>query len=174
MEPEPPAHKGRRELVLPRRAVPFVWAIIVLIIQILLPWAVSGLGPRYGWSPRGPGPWNLSGLIAVVLGLALYTWCLVFHYMSYRASVRVGFSPPRLVVGGPYRVSRNPMYAAGLSVWFGWAVFFGSPAVMIALVLLWVVFASRIIPHEGRQLERLFGDDYLQYKRSVGRWVGRF
>jgi protein-S-isoprenylcysteine O-methyltransferase Ste14 len=174
VKPELPKGNGRRELVLPRWAIPLVWAVIVLVIQILLPWAVARLGPRFGWSGAAPARWNLAGLIAVTVGLALYAWCLAFHFRSYRAPVRISFSPPHLVLAGPYRFSRNPMYVSGLFVWFGWAVFYGSPAVFVALVLLWCIFAFRVIPHEERQLEALFGDDYLDYKRSVPRWIGRF
>lgn len=173
MKSQSPTAKGRRELLLPRWAVPLVWAVLVLAIQIILPWAVARLEPRFGWSQAVPSTWNLTGLIAVAVGLALYGWCLAFHFRTYRASVRVGFSPPRLVVAGPYRLSRNPMYLSGLLTWLGWAVFYGSPAVLVALVLLWVVFVFRVIPHEERQLEALFGEDYLEYKRSVGRWIGR-
>jgi len=144
------------------------------MIQILLPWACAKLGPRFGWHQRSPAWWNFTGLIAVIIGLAMYAWCLVFHFKSYRNSVRVGFSPPHLVIAGPYQISRNPMYISGLFVWFGWMIFYGSPAVFVALVLLWAVFAFRVIPHEERQLEALFGDEYLEYKRSVARWIGRF
>lgn len=174
MKPELPKRKGRHELILPRWAIPLVWAVIVLVIQILLPWAIARLGPGLGRSQLAPSWWNLSGLIAVAIGLALHAWCLAFHFRSYRASVRVGFTPPHLVTAGPYRFSRNPMYVSGLFVWFGWTVFYGSPAVFVALVLLWSIFAFRVIPQEERQLEALFGDDYLEYKRSVRRWIGRF
>jgi hypothetical protein len=97
MKPELPKRKGPHELMLPRWAIPPVWAVLVLAIQILLPWIVSRLGPRFGWSPATPARWNLTGLIAVAIGLALYVWCLAFHFKSYRASVRVGFSPPHLI-----------------------------------------------------------------------------
>ena len=171
MKPELPKRKDHREVTVPRWAVPLIWAVIVLVIQILLPWAVAKLGPRIGWSQRTPAWWNLTGLIAVATGLALYAWCLAFHFRTYRAPVRMGFSPPRLVIAGPYRVSRNPMYVSGLFVWFGWTIFYGSPAVFVALLLLWAAFAPRVIPREERQLEALFGDDYLEYKRSVRRWI---
>jgi protein-S-isoprenylcysteine O-methyltransferase Ste14 len=65
------------------------------------------------------------------------------------------------------------MYVSGLFVWLGWTVFYGSPAVFVGLVLLWSVFTFRVIPHEERQLEGLFGDEYLEYKSSVRRWIGR-
>jgi protein-S-isoprenylcysteine O-methyltransferase Ste14 len=174
MKSETPDSGDRRELILPRWSVPFVWAVIVLVIQVLLPWAVGKIGPRYGWVQLAPAWWNLTGLLVVSIGLGLYAWCLMFHYRSYHASVRVSFSPPHLVIAGPYRISRNPMYVSGLFTWLGWAIFYGSPAVFVALVLLWAVFAFRVIPHEERQLEALFGDDYLDYKRSVRRWIGRY
>ncbi|MFX0145218.1 MAG: methyltransferase family protein [Candidatus Hodarchaeota archaeon] len=160
--------------MLPRWAIPIVWAVIVLLILVLLPWAIATLGTRYGWSQPARALWNYTGLIAVAFGLTLYVWCLVFHFRSYRASVRVSFSPPHLVIAGPYRVSRNPMYVAGLFAWLGWTIFYGSPAVFIALVLLWTIFTFRVIPYEERQLEMLFGEEYLEYKRSVRRWIGRF
>jgi protein-S-isoprenylcysteine O-methyltransferase Ste14 len=169
-----PKSKDRSELMLPRWAVPLVWAVIVLVIQILLPWVIAKLGPRFGWSQQTLAWWNFTGLIAVAIGLGLYAWCLSFHFRSYRSSVRVGFSPPHLVIAGPYRFSRNPMYVSGLIVWFGWAVFYGSPAVFVALLLLWFIFAFRVIPHEERLLEKLFGDEYLEYKRSIRRWIGRY
>ncbi len=174
MHPEIPKRNDRRELLLPRWAIPLVWALIILAIQILLPWAIANLGPRFGWSQLAPGWWNFTGLIAVGLGLALYVWCLAYHFRSYRTSVRMGFIPPHLVTAGPYQMSRNPMYVSALFAWLGWTVFYGSPAVFVALVLLWAMFAFWVVPQEERQLEGLFGDDYLKYKRSVPRWIGRF
>ena len=85
IKPENPESKGRRELILPRQAVPFVWAIIVLVIMVLLPWAVARIGPRFGWSQQTPAWWNRIGLVAVAIGLGFYAWCLVFHYRSYRS-----------------------------------------------------------------------------------------
>ena len=160
--------------MLPRRVIPFVWAVIVLVIQVLLPIAVARIGPRIGWSQKNPTGWNLTGLIGVGIGLGLYTWCLAFHYKSYRNSVRVGFSPPHLVIAGPYQISRNPMYASGLFTWLGWTIFFGSPAVFATLMVLWSLFTFRVIPGEERQLESQFGDAYIAYKRTVRRWIGRY
>ena len=172
MEP-PPTSNGRHKRTLPRWAIPLVWAVLVGLILVAVPWAVSRLGPRYGWSQGTPATWNLAGLGAVLPGLALYIWCLVHHFRTYRAPVEVGLTPPHLVVGGPYQVSRNPMYVAGLFAWLGWTVFYGSPAVLVGLALLWALFSFRVIPHEERQLEDLFGDEYLDYKRTVRRWLGR-
>jgi len=173
MKTENKKQENRREVFLPKWAVPLLWAVIVLAILVLLPWAVARIGPGYGWSLLNPAWWNFLGLIAVVIGLGMYAWCLAFHYKSYRDSVRISYSPPRLVIDGPYQVSRNPMYVAGLFAWIGWAIFYGSPAVFIGLIFLWAIFSVRVIPHEERLLEELFGDEYRQYKASVPRWIGR-
>ena len=162
------------EVYLPKWTVPFFWAAIVLVIQILLPFFMSLLGHRIGWFEQSPSLWNIIGLIAVIIGLALYGWCLSFHFKTYRSSVRLGFSPPTLVINGPYTISRNPMYVSGLFVWFGWVVFYGSPAVFIAFLLLYLIFSFRVIPGEEHQLEELFGEDYQEYKKSVRKWLGRY
>ena len=174
LDPENQKNNTNRGFMLSKGAVPFVWGIIVLVIQVLLPWGFSLIGPRVGWTHGTPAWWNLTGLILVAVGLGSYTWCLVFHFRSYRDSVRIGFSPPHLVVDGPYQISRNPMYVSGLIVWVGWVLFYGSPVVFAAFSLLWVLFSLRVIPHEESLLEGLFGDEYLAYKRTVRRWLGRY
>src|SRR3990172_3821006 len=172
MKPYLEKWKCPHELILPRWRIPLVWTVLVLAIQVLLPWAIAKLGPHFGWSETGPGNWNLTGLIAVAIGLALYAWCLTAHFIDYPPTVRLGFSPPLLVVIGPYKFSRNPMYLSALFAWLGWTIFYGSPTIIVALLLLWSVFAFRVIPLEERQLQAMFGDHYLDYKRSVPRWIG--
>lgn len=174
MKPEYKHEKARRELTLPRWAIPIVWTVIVLVIHILLPWVIAMIGPRIGWLKFSPSSWNYFGLAAVAIGLSLYIWCLMNHFRTYRKSVRLGFMPPHLVVSGPYKISRNPMYVSGLIGWLGWTVYFGSPAVLIAFLLLWALFAFRVIPHEEKQLKELFGEEYLEYKNTVRRWIGRY
>jgi protein-S-isoprenylcysteine O-methyltransferase Ste14 len=173
MKTERPKNNSRSGLMLPKWAVPLFWGIIILAIHFLLPWAVSRLGPNYGWIQGNPAWWNLAGLIPMVIGLALYIWCLVFHFRTYRTSVRFGFSPPHLVTDGPYQLSRNPMYLSALFAWLGWVVFYGSPAVLAAFALLWSLFAFRVVPQEERQLRKIFGEEYTEYQRSVGRWIGK-
>ena len=120
MSPQDTKRSADRGLVLPRWVVPFAWTGIVSVILVLLPWLVSKLGPRFGWSQHGPTAWNIAGLFVVAVGLGLYAWCLAFHFRTYRATVRVGVVPPQLVTSGLYRFSRNPMYTWGLFAWLGW------------------------------------------------------
>ncbi len=64
------------------------------------------------------------------------------------------------------------MYVAGMLVWAGWVIFYGSIGVLGGLIPFWPLIALRGVPAEERKLETLFGESYLQYKRTVPRWPG--
>ena len=141
-------------------------------MHVALPWAVSFIAPHYGWAEGRPGVWNVIGLIPVVMGLAMIAWGLGLHFVSDTGVVEWEGTPRHLLLKGPYRFSRNPMYVLELAMWLGWAIFYGSIAVLIAFTLWWTFFAFIQIPTEERQLEARFGESYLNYKAAVPRWFG--
>jgi len=87
--------------------------------------------------------------------------------------VKLRWTPPYLLTRGPYLITRNPMYVGELALWLGWALFYGSVAVIAGLLVLWVVVNWLVLPREERALEAHFGEPYRQYKIAVPRWFGR-
>jgi protein-S-isoprenylcysteine O-methyltransferase Ste14 len=77
-----------------------------------------------------------------------------------------------LVTHGPFAFSRNPMFLSGLTVWLGWALFFGSVVVLIVSVVLWTLTNCFKVPREEHALEARFGEAYRAYKARVPRWLG--
>jgi protein-S-isoprenylcysteine O-methyltransferase Ste14 len=65
------------------------------------------------------------------------------------------------------------MYIAELGLWLGWALFFGSPSILMGCVVLVSVVTLIILPREERGLQAAFGQTYVQYKNRVPRWVGK-
>jgi protein-S-isoprenylcysteine O-methyltransferase Ste14 len=62
------------------------------------------------------------------------------------------------------------MYIGELALWLGWALLFGSPAVLAGgLVLL--VLMNRVIRREEAALDAQFGDAYRAYQATVPRWL---
>ena len=75
------------------------------------------------------------------------------------------------MTGGPYGLSRHPMYIGELALWLGLAVLYGSPAVLAGFAV-WVVVMQRLAVREEVGLEAAFGDRYLRYRARVPRWIG--
>lgn len=170
--PEAPDKRPSRWSGVPRRAAPIFVIGGTLIGHVGMPWVFSLLTPRFGWVNGSPGLWNLIGLILVAAGLAMIGWGSSLHISSATGPKVFEATPPFMLVKGPYRFSRNPMFLLELVMWLGWAIFYGSIAVFIAFILWWILFAFMAIPYEERQLEARFGETYLQYKKAVPRWFG--
>src|SRR5437773_7341107 len=82
-EPRPPRPAGiPRWLAL--ALAPVVWLVALPAVHAGIPWALSHLGPRYGWADGGPSGWNLLGCVPVAVGAVLLAWIMVFGLSRYR------------------------------------------------------------------------------------------
>ncbi len=115
------------------------------------------------------------GWFVFVPGLALAVWC-AFEFAWRGLGTPAPFDPPRrLVVSGPYRYVRNPMYVgAGMAI-LGEAITFPNLTSLMLILFgaLWLGSTLFIIVYEEPTLRRLFGNDYVEYCRHVHRWLPR-
>jgi len=117
-----------------------------------------------------PQSWaHILGPLVVVLGF--------FGLPAVLAFRRAGTHPQpwkpttALVVTGPYRFSRNPMYVGFTLFYLGISVWVNSLWPLLLLPLVLVVMSRGVIAREERYLERRFGDDYRAYRARVRRWL---
>jgi protein-S-isoprenylcysteine O-methyltransferase Ste14 len=157
-----------------RSGVLLVFLVAIPIGHGVVPWALSLLSERHGWSGGGPGGWNLTGLVPVALGIGLLGWVAMVAFRSVPARVQLGLAPDYLVTAGPYGLTRNPMYVAELTLWIGWSVFFGSIVVGLGAVVLLVVIRWVMVPWEERSLRRRVGERYRMYEATTPRWLPRW
>jgi len=76
-----------------------------------------------------------------------------------------------MVVSGPFKYSRNPMYLAFTIIYIGVTVAVNTWWLLIFLpFVLWVMHKGVILREEA-YLERKFGKDYLDYKSTTNRWL---
>lgn len=133
------------------------WLVGVPLFYGVLPWLISYLTPRYGWSEGSPSNWNLFGLIPIVIGTICLIWIMILHFAKTPAvpqRIELERTPKYLLLRGPYAFSRNPMYLAELTLLLGWAIYYGSVAILIAFLVACVFFHFVIVPREERALER--------------------
>jgi protein-S-isoprenylcysteine O-methyltransferase Ste14 len=76
-----------------------------------------------------------------------------------------------LLTNGIYRFTRNPMYLGMLLMYSGLSIFFQNPWFLLFLpVLVWLFTTWVIIPEE-KYLEGKFGNEYMDFKARVHRWI---
>jgi protein-S-isoprenylcysteine O-methyltransferase Ste14 len=76
-----------------------------------------------------------------------------------------------ILSSGIYRFTRNPMYLGLALIQVGLAIAMSNLWLLALLPAALVVVYATAIRHEESYLERKFGDAYLDYKRSVRRWL---
>jgi protein-S-isoprenylcysteine O-methyltransferase Ste14 len=138
----------------------------------LLPWWISS-----GWHLEAP---ILNLELTRYVGAALACAGLAVLIDSFARFALVGEGTPapvaptrRLVVSGLYRHVRNPMYVAVVSIVTGQALLLGNDRLLVYAGLVWLVFHAFVVFYEEPALDRLFGEDFRTYRKSVPRWLPR-
>ncbi|MGH7931665.1 MAG: methyltransferase family protein [Candidatus Binataceae bacterium] len=107
-------------------------------------------------------------LIAAAVGLSFYSAAM---FRVRKTTKNPYGEPSTFVAAAPYRFTRNPMYLGLAIILLGFAVFFGSPVMLLAPILFFIVIDRMVIPQEEETMERLFGQQYADYKKRVRRWL---
>lgn len=80
-------------------------------------------------------------------------------------------TPSSLVVGGIYKITRNPMYLGMFAMLLGLAMIVGSIPFYTAAIAFVIVMDTVFCPYEEEKLRRQFGNEFLHYKAKVRRWL---
>lgn len=111
-------------------------------------------------------PWD----VVLPIGIAILIWARV-HFKNREAEIHTFKQPRALIIDGPFRFSRNPMYLGFTLVLLAGAFFVNTwCALLVPLVFL---FASALwyIPHEERTLRKTFGSAFDDYAWQTRRWI---
>ena len=63
---------------------PVVGLVGIPAVHAGIPWALSRLGPRYGWADGEWAGWNLLGYVPVAVWAVLLVWVMVFGFSQFR------------------------------------------------------------------------------------------
>ncbi len=115
---------------------------------------------------------EIVALLVFMVGILIIA---IGGYSFRQANTTVNPSTPekttQLVKSGLYTHSRNPMYIGFFAWLIAASIFIGNP-INVLLLPVYVVLVNRlyIVPEE-MALERLFGNDFVEYKGKVRRWL---
>jgi protein-S-isoprenylcysteine O-methyltransferase Ste14 len=120
----------------------------------------------------GRANWAVAaGIVVGLLGAGLVLWGLA-TMRTAGAAVDPRKGTKAIVTTGPFRFTRNPLYVGLTLVYLGLTLGFDTWWGIVLLVPLMVVLHVGVVRREESYLERKFGDEYRQYKRKVGRYIG--
>ena len=106
----------------------------------------------------------------MVGGMALMAW-FVRTMRGADTTIRLDKPVSSLIKDGPFRYSRNPGYLSLTMLYAGIAVLRKDLWAILFLPLVLIVIQREVIGREERYLERTFGEEYLDYKARVRRWM---
>src|SRR5215210_2655543 len=152
-----------------------LWGATTLVFLLLSPWWL-----RWSWS--GTSSLQVLGLVLFVASVLVGTWALA--KMGWARLLLAGALfppgagaeengvPQRMVVEGPYRYVRNPLYDGDFCLIVGAALLTRSWALVLVAVLYLAQLALQL-PFEERELRERFGVPYRCYCELVPRFVPR-
>lgn len=152
------------------RAVTYATLFVGLLLVFLPARILAAAGVT---RPMILGPSAVTGIVLASAGALLAGWCVLTFAFVGRGTP-APFDPPRhLVVTGPYRYLRNPMYLGAVLALSGAALFYRSVGLLAYAVLFLTAAHLFVLGYEEPTLTRLFGADYDAYRARVRRWLPR-
>jgi protein-S-isoprenylcysteine O-methyltransferase Ste14 len=120
--------------------------------------------------PSAIGVWQIAGMLLGASGAALALTCILTFVFVGRGTPAPFDPPRRLVVQGPYRLVRNPMYLGASLALTGAALFYQSIPLLGYAGLFLLITHMFVVLYEEPTLRQTFERDYQAYCRRTGRW----
>ena len=124
-----------------------------------------------------PLPIFTDGRMGDVMGLLAALASASVAFWAFRTMLRAGERPDpgaptrKVIKEGPFARTRNPIYLSFALFDLGVALLLNNLWILLALVPLMLYVDRGIVRREERSLEQQFGQEYMDYKASVRRWI---
>lgn len=153
------------------RAVVYATAFIGFVLVYLPGRVLASAGIA---RPEQLGAAQIAGGAVAAVGAVVTLWCIAtFVFVGH--GTPAPFDPPRrLVVRGPYRFVRNPMYLGAATALGGAGIFYESSGLLGYMVGFLLVTHAFVVLYEEPALRAAFGEDYVAYCARVARWIPRW
>lgn len=146
------------------------WPPILLVMAIAL-----GIGLQ--WLVPLPWIYGMAALEATALGIAMIIAAFAIDIWAalvlrnHKTTIMPHRPSTQLVMGGPFRFSRNPIYVGNLMVVAGLGLVLSNLWLVIVTPVFGFALHKLAIMGEERHLEALFVDQWRDYKTRVRRWI---
>lgn len=110
------------------------------------------------------------GIGVAVLGLCVIGWSAHWFWRK-KTTIEPHHTPGTLIVEGPYRLSRNPIYLGMVLILAGQVIWQGALLPLILPPILLMVLTKRFAEPEEASLLDAFGEEGRAYLMATRRWI---
>ncbi len=139
-----------------------IFSYFIILVQILSIFIINSY-------------YNLTTQIVGVICCILSVICFYFSLKTMKDNWRAGVCDDdslNLVTNGIYKISRNPAFLAFYLMYIGILLLFFNIYLFVVTVITIALFHIQILQEE-KFLSTFFKDDYIKYKKTVNRYIGR-
>ncbi|MBN1316880.1 MAG: isoprenylcysteine carboxylmethyltransferase family protein [Anaerolineales bacterium] len=147
----------------PKKIMPTMYLLIAMIIMV----ALHFIFPLYMLIPP---VWNLSGILPVVIGLAINLMA-DGAFKKANTTVKPFQESNALITSGVFRITRNPMYLGFVLILIGIALLLRSLSPFIVIIVFAILIDQIYIRVEERMLADKFGSEWDAYRQTTRRWI---
>jgi protein-S-isoprenylcysteine O-methyltransferase Ste14 len=117
---------------------------------------------------------KIIGMVFMWSGAALAIYCSLLMMFFAKGTPLVTSSPQKLLARNIYKYIRHPMMWALFIVVLGEALTFGQWILFVWLIAMSRIIVLIVVNYEEPQLERRFGESWIEYCQKVPRWFPSF
>lgn len=110
------------------------------------------------------------GIIFLLIGLPI-GFSSLYLFKKNKTTLNPNDKSNYLVIRGPYKLTRNPMYLSMTLNLIGISLLLGSISSIVITIILVAILHFKIIPVEEKIMADTFGKPYLEYCKRVQRWI---
>jgi len=114
------------------------------------------------------------GAVLILLGVPVLVETFARFALQGRGTPAPLAPTQHLVITGPNRYVRNPIYLALVAIVLGQGLILGDARLLVYGALLWIGFHIFVLAYEEPTLRGTFGAEYEAYCATVPRWLPRF
>ena len=140
--------------------VPPIWTLLALV----------AVGFISLFDPMPLLPMRFFGGFIIVAGIGLFV-SSIYWFKKKETTIVPRQKPQALIVEGPFRISRNPIYLAFVMITWGATFWVGSLLSLIVPVWLFLFLEKNYVVPEERKMREGLGDEAVDACFSrTGRW----
>ncbi len=137
-------------------------------IVFLLIWFLDSFVIKFSIGLAKFIPW----VFRLIFSLVVITLAIVIMYFAEKDLFHEKHEVPTVIDTGLLACVRHPLYLGVLLLYFGFIL--GTFSIISLLIfLIVIIFYNKMATYEEQDLERIFEEEYLDYKRRVPKWIPR-